>query len=740
MSEPLSSLDLAQCAREPIRVPGAIQPHGWMVSLDARSRALVAYSENWPQLLGPSPDLPRRIEDVFTHLDFEVADLSRNDGSSSLGHMRVGGRALHASAHLRDGLLNVELEAQPEESGSRAPIYALTRQLLPRMQEAQTVDALCELAAVSMKQLTGFGRCLVYAFDTDGHGAVLAEARDAGYDSYLGHHFPGSDIPPQARELYKVNRFRLIADARYTPVPVRVVSPAWADKPLDMSLLQLRSVSPVHLEYMRNMGTLASSSVSIIVRGELWGLISVHDHGPRQLDYATRMACEHLGQLLSLQIEAKEDNARITQEAELRQLTLALVAHLADSDATLQRLVDHPGLLLRIARASGAAVVLNDECWTVGDVPDDDNLQELVEWLGPRTTDAFHTARLPALCPAMAGHTRIASGLLALSISQVHRQYILWFRPEVVQEIHWAGDPRKNIDPHGDGRLHPRRSFATWREELRGRSLDWTPGELGAALELRQALIGIVLRRAEELAEVASELGRVNKELEAFSYTVSHDLRAPMRHIAGYVDLVLDGEQLGDRSKRYLSHVKDAAAYAGQLVDALLEFSRMGRSALRRVDINLGALVGDLVREFEAPQPGRIRWHVEGPFATLWGDALLMQVAVRNLVGNAVKYSRTREAPEITLRAVSTPEGDGLAVIDNGVGFDMKYVNKLFGVFQRLHQVEEFEGTGIGLASVRRIVERHGGTVTAEAAPDRGATFTLLLPRREVLLSVSTAR
>jgi chemotaxis family two-component system sensor kinase Cph1 len=735
-----TALELAHCASEPIRVPGAIQPHGWMASLDASTRRLAAYSANWSQLLGDSPELPRRIEDVFAQLDFEVADLSRNDGSSSLGHLRVAGHALHATAHLRDGLLNVELEAEPEEAGSRAPIYALTRQWLPRMQATQTVEALCALAAQAMKQLTGFGRCLVYSFDADGHGAVLAEDLDPGYDAYTGHHFPGSDIPPQARELYKTNRFRLIADAHYTPVPVLGLPGPWAGKPLDMSLLQLRSVSPVHLEYMRNMGTLASSSVSIIVRGELWGLISVHDHATRRLDYATRMACEHLGLLLSLQIEAKEDNARITQESELRQLTLALVADLADSDATLQRLVDRPGLLLRIARAGGAAVVLNDRCWTVGDVPDEASLQQLVEWLAPLATPSFHTARLPEQCPAMAGYAAIASGVLAISISQVHRHHILWFRPEVVQQIQWAGDPRKNADVRGDGRLHPRRSFATWREELRGRSLPWSPGELGAALELRQALIGIVLRRAEELAEVASELGRVNEELEAFSYTVSHDLRAPMRHIAGYVDLVLDGEQLNERSQRYLSHVKGAAAYAGELVDALLDFSRMGRSALRRVDVNLQTLLDDLVREFDAPQPGRIRWRVEGPFPTLWGDAILLQVAVRNLVSNAAKYSRKREQPEITLRALRTPEGDGLSISDNGVGFEMKYVGKLFGVFQRLHQVEEFEGTGIGLASVRRIVERHGGTVHAEGVLGQGATFSLVLPRRETLLSAATSK
>ena len=731
----LSSLDLAHCAQEPIRVPGAIQPHGYLASFDSGDRTLAAYSENWASLLGASDDLPARIAQALATLRLEPAELARNDGSTSLGHVRIAGQFLHAAAHVLGGLLHVELERdETVVDPAQQPIYRLTRQFLPRMQAAHTVETLCALAADAMKALTGFGRALVYRFDADGHGAVLAERLDEGYDSYAGHHFPASDIPAQARELYKVNRFRLIADANYTPVPVRTLAPRFAREPLDMSLVQLRSVSPVHLEYMRNMGTLASTSVSIMVRGELWGLISCHNHGPMRLDYPTRMACEHLGQMLSLQIEAKEDNARVTEQADLRQLTLALVAHLADSDATLQRLVDHPGLLLRIAGASGAAVVLNDRAWTVGDVPDDATLQQLVDWLLPQTQEVFHTTRAPAECPAMAHHAAIGSGVLAIAISQVHRHHIVWFRPEVIQSIDWAGDPRKNVDVKGDGRLHPRRSFATWREVLRGRSLPWSPGEVASALELRQALIAIVLRRAEEMAEVATELGRVNKELEAFSYTVSHDLRAPMRHIAGYVDLVLDGEQLTDRSKRYLTHVKGAASYAGQLVDALLDFSRMGRAALRRVDVNLGTLIDDLVREFDTLQPGRIHWHLEGPFAMLYGDALLLQVAVRNLVGNAVKYSRNREHPEITLRAVSTPQGDGLAVIDNGVGFEMKYVGKLFGVFQRLHQVEEFEGTGIGLASVRRMVERHGGQVHAEGVPDGGATFTFTLPPRESLL------
>jgi light-regulated signal transduction histidine kinase (bacteriophytochrome) len=310
---------------------------------------------------------------------------------------------------------------------------------------------------------------------------------------------------------------------------------------------------------------------------------------------------------------------------------------------------------------------------------------------------------------------------------------VLWLRPELVQTIQWAGDPRKQARSD-DGRIHPRRSFASWRELVRGRSAPWSAGQVAAAGELRQALIGIVLRRAQEMAEVAVELGRVNKELEAFSYTVSHDLRAPMRHIAGYVDLVLDleGGQLSERGRRYLAQVKEASAYAGHLVDALLDFSRMGRAELKRSDVDMQALVEDLVRQLQR-QPGgdAVRWHLEGPLPVVRADPFLLQVAVRNLLDNAVKYTRGREAPTIRVRALREPEADGIEIADNGVGFQMKYVAKLFGVFQRLHQAEDFEGTGIGLASCKRIIERHGGTVRAEGEVGRGATFGFVLPRAE---------
>jgi light-regulated signal transduction histidine kinase (bacteriophytochrome) len=298
-----------------------------------------------------------------------------------------------------------------------------------------------------------------------------------------------------------------------------------------------------------------------------------------------------------------------------------------------------------------------------------------------------------------------------------------------VQTIQWAGDPRQKLP--GAGRIHPRQSFQSWQERVRGRSAPWLVAQQSAVTELRQALLALVLRRAEELAGHAIELGRVNKELEAFSYTVSHDLRAPMRHIAGYVDLVMEdnAKTLDERSARYLNHVKDAAAYAGKLVDALLDFSRLGRSALRPHWVDTHALVEDLVDELRHQEKGRtIEWDIGRPLPRLWADPLLLQVAVRNLMANAVKYTRGRHPARIRIVPLAQAEGHGLEISDNGVGFPMKYVGKLFGVFQRLHRTEDFDGTGIGLANVKRIVERHGGTVWARGEPDQGATFGFVLP------------
>jgi light-regulated signal transduction histidine kinase (bacteriophytochrome) len=242
--------------------------------------------------------------------------------------------------------------------------------------------------------------------------------------------------------------------------------------------------------------------------------------------------------------------------------------------------------------------------------------------------------------------------------------------------------------------------------------------------------VGIVLHRAEEMAALSEELRRSNKELEAFSYSVSHDLRAPFRHIVGYSELLKKQEAsaLSEKGRRYVDTIIEAAYTAGTLVDELLRFSQMGRTALKPRQIDVTGLV-DEIRHKLAAEHGdrRIQW-VIGTLDPVHADPVLIRLVFENLLDNAVKYTRTREKARIEVGSARKDGETVYFVRDNGVGFDMKYGDKLFGVFQRLHRMEEFEGTGIGLANVRRIVERHGGRAWAEAAPDQGATFSIALP------------
>jgi light-regulated signal transduction histidine kinase (bacteriophytochrome) len=477
------------------------------------------------------------------------------------------------------------------------------------------------------------------------------------------------------------------------------------------------------------------------VRGRLWGLISCHHATPRLPAFETRAACEHIAQMLSLQIEAKEDRSQAEYRLELRDRLSRLVTAMANSERFVDALSAVETDLLGLASAAGAAIVFDGQITPIGLTPDIRTIERLVAWLDSKGEEVYATDQLAGIDGEIENPD--AAGILAVSISTLFRNYVIWFRPEVIRALKWAGDPRGKLASLS-ARLSPRESFDVWTETVRGRSLPWHAAELEIAVELRTALLGIVLRRAEELAQLALELSRVNEELESFSYTVSHDLRAPLRHIAGFADLLRDMEadRLSERGRHFVERIIGSARFGGRLVDDLLAFSQMGRAALRIQPVDLAPLVDELVAEQRRDQPDRtIEWRIN-PLGTITADAVLIQVVMRNLIDNAVKFTRNRAgAGDSAIIEIGCEAGHGeladydvVFVRDNGVGFDPQYVNKLFGVFQRLHRFEDFEGTGIGLASVKRIVERHGGKCWAQGQLEHGATLTFAVPRRTVVV------
>jgi light-regulated signal transduction histidine kinase (bacteriophytochrome) len=741
-------VDTTDCDREPIHVPGRIQPHGALLVLDGPDGVVLQVGANVGTLLGVDAEaaLGRPLGAILgaqaaRALAPGLAAAPAGTRPALLGTVVPdgSGRPFHALAHRADGGLVLELEAVPGGGAAAEAVavaaedlHALVDGFTVAAEAAASVPALAARIAEATRRLTGFDRVLVYRFDEGWNGTVIGEDGNGRLPSLLDHRFPASDVPAPARDLYRVNRLRIIPDAGYRPVPLVPEANPRTGGPLDLTFSVLRSVSPVHLEYMRNMGTAASMSVSILRGGALWGLVSCHHAGPRAVPYPARAACDLFARAFSLRLQALEHAEEYERRIEVRSAYARLLAVMTDRLDVAAALAENPRELLALAGAEGAAVLTEGGCLTFGAAPGEAQVRDLAAWLFRHAReDVWGTDALPAEYPPAAAYRDRACGVLAAAISKLHPSYVLWFRPEVVRTIKWGGDPNKARAADGAERLHPRTSFATWLETVRDRARPWAPADREGAAELRHMLVGTVLRKAEELAALNAELTRSNKELEAFSYSVSHDLRAPLRHIVGYAEMLREGAgaKLSEREAHYVATIIDSSEYAGRLVDKLLAFSRLGRAVLQPVAIDANALVRELRADVMRDADGReIAWTV-GALPVVHADLMMLRMALRDLLSNAVKYTRGRDRAAIEVGAFDEGPNHVLYVRDNGVGFDMKYVDKLFGVFQRLHRWEDFEGTGIGLANVRRVVERHGGRTWAEGEEGRGATFYLSLPK-----------
>ena len=719
------------CAQEPIRVPGAIQPFGSLVCLAQNDLRVLHLSANADAIL----NMPMRIGMELAVEPAVAADILAGSATGQTTWRRVlrlaGGRFQVSSHRTSQGQL-LEFEPVPPDAEYAADqAYEALRLFMDRIEPLTDVRAVSQVVAEQVRAMTGFNRTLIYRFDPDWNGTVIAESGDGVLPSYLDLRFPASDIPAQARALYQSNRLRLIPDADYQPVPIEPLVSPIDGQALDLSPVALRSVSPVHLRYMRNMATGASMSISLVVDGKLWGLISCHHKDPRWISPHIRSACDLLGHLAAQQIVARERMAEISQRIALKRTETNLLVALARSDSFQAGLADNLDHWLGLTNASGAAVVFAGEVHTAGITPPAAKIRDIASWLHTTPSGSVYaTDSLAAAWPAINGSAAEASGLLAVSISQLHPSYIMWFRRELVHTVTWAGDPSKPADGE---MLSPRTSFDQWKELVRDKAASWTATEIDAAAEFRAAIIDFVLRRAEERAAMTEKLQLSNKELEAFSYSVSHDLRAPFRHIVGYAELLRDRETgLDATSQRFLDTIRDAALSAGRLVDDLLAFSQLNRASMVLGRIDMNKLVAEVrLAAMQGVTDRLIKWQIRS-LPEAWGDATLLRQAMLNLMSNAVKYTGHRSQAEITIEGHEDGRETVYTVRDNGIGFDMQYVSKLFGVFQRLHRVEDFEGTGIGLALTKRVIDRHGGWIRAEGVENQGATFTFALPRRPV--------
>ncbi len=755
-----SVVDVNNCDREPIHMPAAIQPHGILLVLRETDLQIVQASQNVGDYLGRSLDslLNHPLSEILTAAQIQSIEQCLAMEFEAVNPLRfeiwVGGgmRTFSGVVHRSEAVV---LELEPidtQETVTFFDFYNRVKRPVSKIQQTQTLEELCQTAVEAIKQISGFDRVMVYQFEEDESGSVIAEAKGDDLPSYLGLHYPSTDIPKQAKYLYILNLLRLIPDVSYEPVALVPDRNPLTNRPLDMSLSDLRSVSPLHTEYLTNMGVGASMSISLTQNQRLWGLIACHHKSPRRLAYELRTVCEFLGQVISLELSNREKSEDTDYRLAIQTLQADFVDCLIESKSLQEALTRDPQRLMRLVSAGGVVFYEKGDITLMGQTPDRAEIPPLVGWLNKQFKEdiVYRTTCLSRNYPAAKHFSEVASGLLAIAISRVQQIYILWFRPEVIQTVHWAGDPTKptEVDEAGEVRISPRKSFEHWKETVRARSLPWQACEIEAVVELRSTVVGLVLQKADELAQLNTELERSNLELDAFAYFASHDLKEPLRGIHNYSSFLIEdyGDQLGDDGAEKLNTLMRLTQRMENLINSLLHYSRLGRADLRVTFVDLPKLVDGVIDMIKISKPEQVNFQIPRQLPHFACDRTLVAELFTNLISNAIKYSTEAEKrveigylepPEVTENPPwSTPvkippAATVFYVRDNGIGIRTKHLDTIFRIFKRLHPPQRFGGgTGAGLTIVKKIVERHGGQIWVNSIYGEGSTFYFTLEGR----------
>jgi len=772
-----NDLNLTNCDREPIHQPGAIQPHGIFIVCLASTLEITHIGENLADLCGlqAADVLGKRLTDLFPE-DKRSAYVKQlaNETLASTPHylftLELAGRGdgespiFDAIAHRSGEYLFLEFEPNSVQRDHSAPeLYRLIQSAIVRMRDAGSVEELCQLCADQVRLISGFDRVMTYRFDQEWNGQVVAEARRDDLEPFLGLHYPASDIPQQARELYTRNWLRFISNRDYVPARIIPEVSAGSARPLDMSFSVLRSVSPIHIEYLRNMGVSATMSVSLIRDGKLWGLIACHHYTPRYVPYDVRTACELLGQFMSLSLAAADDREKKNYRANVEQIIEAMMQNVEQTEDIASALIDRQPDLLALIPSDGTALILRDRIVRLGNTPSEDVLRELSKWVVAQKFDdpLYATDRLETVFgSALLGS--VAAGFMSVSLSRSRAHQVFWFRAEQVRSVDWAGDPRKTV-VKGAGeevRLSPRGSFSLWKETVRGRSAPWTDAEMDAVRRLREELVSELIRRTEIIAASNSDLRlasverekaletersaraeseRVSRMKDDFVATLSHELRTPLNAILGWSQLLKRHSNLSTEVGNGVEVIERNARAQAQMIEDLLDMSRVisGKLRLDLQDTHLPSIVNaalDTVKLTASTKGVRIEMMID-PLTNVrtTGDPQRLQQVVWNLLSNAVKFTPQGGKVQVFLERIDSHVE--LSISDTGQGIEPAFLPY---VFDRFRQAEsstsrKYGGLGLGLSIVRSLVELHGGTVRAfSRGVNLGSLFTVSLPVRAI--------
>lgn len=746
-----SHVNLQNCDQEPIHIPGSVQPHGFLLALDVTNLQIKFCSGNVHLYTGATHGqlLEKNISDLTDEATVKkLRTLAADEGSRVITvSFALLGHSFEFICHRSNRYLILEAEKPGTETDS-PDLVELSRDFVRSMEETSTLQELCNLVAVNIRKVTGYDRVMVYRFDEQYNGEVFAESKREDLESFYGLHYPHTDIPVQARMLYMKNQLRMITDVNYLPVPIYTTSDAGSEE-LDLGISVLRSVSPIHIQYLQNMGVGATLTISLLLRGKLWGLIACHHYSEKHLSYNVRMSAKLLGHFITSQIDAR----RVNEEYEIagktsKAMERVVTRNYGTTRESLQHMANDPDLLA-VCNAAAVTIVIDGIIYKSVNAPSDKDILELDNYLVKNRLLFYHT---DALQKNVSELSHVCTGFPGISFAYIDHAVggsVIWFRKESVHEVNWAGDPSKAIEKDKGG-LSPRKSFERWVETVKHHSKPWLSAELDAGRNFAHALekhIHSILIAEEESKqrEMAQALKKSNEELENINWISTHDLQEPLRKIQVMASMLLEDEK-EQFSNEVTEKIGKMNAFAGRmqgLIKDILKYTKLNYNSETLTGTDLKQLLKELKAEWSENLNEANITLESGNLPVVPGIPFLVKQLFYNLISNSIKFKQNDRPGKIIIKTTEEPlsrpsdmkgglsDYQVIEYSDNGIGFEQAHNENIFRIFSRLHNAQEYEGSGIGLALCRKIMATNKGYITAYGKSGEGATFYLFFLKKQ---------
>ncbi|MGK7941248.1 MAG: ATP-binding protein [Crocosphaera sp.] len=764
----ISETIVTEISQDCLVFPNAIQEQGVLFVLKEPELEIIQVSDNTEQFFGVSARdlLKKTLNKIFRQSEIDIiCDRLQQDNLEWYNSIKLllycDKKSEVFEGVLRrqpEGLiLELEVTGYPYQTPNLS-FYHLFRSCYARIKQGKNSRELAQKLAYEIRYITGFERVMVYRFKEDNSGVVIAEEKAPTLNSFLDLHFPATDIPPGARELYHQNLLQLISNVNAQTVALIPNINPLTNKPLNLSLSSLRSFSPCHVEYLKNMGVSASMSLGLIKDNKLWGIIACHNYLPKYISYEVRKICEFLAESVIDHLLTAQKTENWEHGDIIKQLQIYLKTPVKNETHLLTRLVyQEEQSLLNLVNATGAALCYGDSINLVGKTPHKSAIRELIIWLEEHHKEkSFATNTLSKVYPHGETIKTEASGLLAISIVLNNISYhILWFRTEVVQTVEWAGDPNQSLsfDDNGKIKLSPRQSFEIWKETVKATAIPWQAFEQEAAEKLRDILLLAALEFSHTAMETAAQKAKAaNRAKSEFLANMSHELRTPLNAILGFAQVMRRSHTLDTEHQENLSIITRSGEHLLTLINQVLDLSKIeaGRIIFNKTEFDFYRLLDDLddMFQFKADEKRLQLLFERSPDLPQYirTDQVKLRQVFINLLNNALKFTE-EGGVSVRVRGETLTFGDGnqtkeidsldrtiiVEIEDTGHGISQEELDHLFEPFVQSQSGKDHqEGTGLGLPISRKFVQLMGGELTVNSELERGTIFRFHIHAEEI--------